>query len=694
MNAPPPPKRSIGLASWLGGGSVIVVLAAVAAIAIACSLILDRLVADQALTRVQLAAASSREALRRMGEDVLSDARVLAERPTLQRLLTTSEPPEAIEFFLRRYCESSGSDVCGVVGPNGLVAAVGTTVDWGEIATANDEQGDRFLLAPRTGSAPIWGASAAVLPVPGTRAIALRFADAQLVRELGQQAGAQIGLENFASYVAAPNARLTALHGAALKNGRSAVMKLPGEDTYAASIVVSAASGEVIGLLSATLDGREFTDTVTKFNRVLTVTAIVVVLVAGLAGLLYGRWLARPVVALRDVAARIGQGDFSASIPPIAPYEVGALARSMDEMRQNLIDLTQTLRRREAEAQAVLEGIVEGVYSVDLERRIRYVNPQTARLLGRSADQLLGQFCGDVLQPRAVNGKRPCDEHCPIFEARTAGHGRAAETLCLASGAARSVVIVSAAPVAGQQVQVIRDETELEAARRARDSVLGNISHEFRTPLAAQLASIELLRDGLETLPPANQRELLANVERGVLRLMRLIDNLLEGVRIEAGQLAIRSQSVQLSQVIQEAIELLEPLLDQRHLQLHQSLDAALPSIEGDSQRLVQVFVNLLSNAIKFSPERGTIRVSAQRVASELHAWVEDEGPGLASENASTIFERFRRGDGTEPDVPGLGLGLSIAKSIVERHQGRIWVERTTEGRTRFSIALPCGVPA
>jgi K+-sensing histidine kinase KdpD len=156
---------------------------------------------------------------------------------------------------------------------------------------------------------------------------------------------------------------------------------------------------------------------------------------------------------------------------------------------------------------------------------------------------MIGQFCGDVLQPEEENGVRPCERDCPIVAARSTGQARSAEKICRTDGTRRSVVITSAAPVEGQQVQVIRDETDLEAVRRARDSVLANISHEFRTPLAAQLASIELLRDGLGAMTPDQQRELVESLGRGAQRLTWLIDNLLESVRIESGQLATTSSA-------------------------------------------------------------------------------------------------------------------------------------------------------
>jgi signal transduction histidine kinase len=263
--------------------------------------------------------------------------------------------------------------------------------------------------------------------------------------------------------------------------------------------------------------------------------------------------------------------------------------------------------------------------------------------------------------------------------------------LCMADGSKRATIIVSAAPVGGMQVQVLRDETELEAVRRARDGVLGNISHEFRTPLAAQLASIELLREGIATMDSAAQAELLENVQRGVLRLMRLIDNLLESVRIESGQLSIRQQQVDLADVIHEAADLLQPLLAQRSLRLVYALDWLDFAVPGDSQRLLQVFINLLSNAAKFAPEGSEIRVEGRRSGQELELWVEDAGPGVAGGPNGAIFERFQRAEGVEPDAPGLGLGLWIVKSIVERHGGAIDVSRTPDQHTRFTLRLPIG---
>jgi signal transduction histidine kinase len=347
------------------------------------------------------------------------------------------------------------------------------------------------------------------------------------------------------------------------------------------------------------------------------------------------------------------------------------------------------LRRSEAEAQAVLSGIVEGVYAVDRSRVIRYLNPQAARMLGVQPHDAIGRFCGDVLKPCLENGQRPCETRCPILRARGEGNSQATEWLQLQDGRVRTTVITSAAPVDELQVQVIRDETELEGVRRARDSVLANISHEFRTPLAAQLASIELLRDGLESMPRAEQKELVLSLQRGTLRLTRLIDNLLESVRIESGQLAIRHQSVAIAEIIEDAMELIGALLTQRNQRLVVDIPDSLPRVDGDGPRLTQVFVNLLANASKFAPEGSPICVGALEHEFQVVIWVEDEGPGVPQIETGSIFERFHRGPDEEPEPGGLGLGLWIVKSIIERHGGTIAASRTPEAKTRFEVALP-----
>jgi signal transduction histidine kinase/HAMP domain-containing protein len=677
------------LGVWIALINVAIVLLVVGGISISAIGSLRDLANQQGSARVQLAGAMAREDLRRYGEDALTQAKSVADRQTLQRMLADRRT-SSLGLYLRRSCNSDAIVSCAVFESGKLVAQAGVALPWEEVEASASEQGERFLAVPSVGRYAVLGASAQIGGATGRRLYVARLLDDRLAAILTERVGVPIRLINYRTFVEDKRVDdFTRLHSAGLSDGRSAVLRIDDLGLYAASFPVFASTGEAIALLEARLPSGEIDASVGSLVRRLLATAIVLAALAVLAGVILGQQVTGPLGTLSDAVERLGHGDFSTSIPVGGTQEVRTLASTVQNMRDNLVQLTGELRRREAEAQAVLGGIVEGVYAVDRSRVIRYLNPQAARLLGVQAHEAIGRFCGDVLKPCLENGERPCETRCPIVRARVEGNAQATEQLDLRNGAPRTTIITSAAPVDELQVQVIRDETELEGVRRARDSVLVNISHEFRTPLAAQLASIELLREGIEAMSREQQKELVFSLERGTLRLTRLIDNLLESVRIESGQLGIRHQNVSLAEVIEDADALIGALLNQRRQRLELEFPQDLPPVDGDGPRLTQVFVNLLANASKFAPEDSVVRVGAAHHDAMVTAWVEDEGPGVPELETGTIFERFSRGAGEEPEPGGLGLGLWIVRSIIERHGGAIAARRTPDGKTRFEVRLP-----
>src|SRR6185437_2024131 len=563
---PDPANTSLGW--WMAAVHVLLVLLVGVGLSATAIGMLRVLADEQGKSRVLLAGATAHEDVRRMTEDALASARVLAQRPTLQRLLDQHQD-EAIAPFLRRFCDTSQLDACAVFSGATLLAATGPALDWQGVKSEGAEQGPTFLALPTNMRLAAFGAFVS-MPGPGNiRIYVLRLLDARLAGDLTQRVGTRVRFVDYRSYTADPVNAYTALYSAALADGHSAVRRIDSLGLYEASVPLFASSGEAIGFIDAAVPISLVESSTTRLVRALVVTTLILAAFAMLAGTILSRRVVGPVRALTDAAVRIGHGDFSASIPPGGAAEVGA--------------------------QAVLGGIVEGVYAVDEQRNVRYLNAQAARLLRIEPQEAVGRFCGDVLKPLEVDGRRPCEHRCPILTARSEGSAQCVERL-RRGDETRTAVVTSAGPVDGLQVQVIRDETELEAVRRARDSVLANISHEFRTPLAAQLASIELLLDNLDTMAPGQRRELTESLQRGTQRLTQLIDNLLESVRIESGQLAIRRQSVDLAEVIDDARTLIGSLLALRRQRLEVSLPEELPPVEGDRHRLTQVFVNLLAN--------------------------------------------------------------------------------------------------
>jgi signal transduction histidine kinase/HAMP domain-containing protein len=695
--------RRLSLGTLLTGVNVGLVATTVVCVVWAAAGLLRRLADERSLAHVTLAASSAVRSIERSAEDLLVSAHLLAERPTLASLIQEQDAP-ALADLLRRFRRTSHLSGCAVLHQGRLLARDGM-LPWEEIVRLPRDVDRPFALHPNAGGPPLLGAWSLVPAMPHSTVVVALVLDDAFAAATGKQVGLPVRILDRQQALA--EALQEPLRGRALDMEGPVAERLDEAGLYLAVVPLRASTGEVIGVVETELPTTNPISSQRHFLRSLLLIAIGVGGLAVLASVLVGRRLVRPLVTLTDASARIGLGDLSTPIPRIPGTEIGALAATMEEMRGSLLHLTAKLRHRQAEAEAILTGIVEGVFSVDRERRIRYLNPQAAAILGVRPEQAIGRFCGDVLNPQGPGGVRPCEERCPIIHARFRGRARATEDLLLSSGARRSVVITSApadadrhgdaagadAEIEGvRQFQVMRDETDVEATRRLRDTVLANITHEFRTPLTAQLASIELLRDRLGELKAGDARDLILSLERGTLRLTQLIDNLLESVRIDAGHDSIRRQPVALEDVVDEAVDLARPLLALREQKLHVDVPFPLPSVSGDTPRLVQVFVNLLSNANKFAPPGSTISIGGEVRDHEVALWVEDEGPGLPQEAGDRLFERFMRSPGQEPPESGVGLGLWIVKSIVERHGGRVEArDRSGAPGTRIWVFLPVG---
>lgn len=237
-------------------------------------------------------------------------------------------------------------------------------------------------------------------------------------------------------------------------------------------------------------------------------------------------------------------------------------------------------------------------------------------------------------------------------------------------------------------VASLRDTTERQRLDRLKDDLISTISHELRTPLTSVIGALSLLRaDAAGTLPDEAQ-ELVRIAESNGQRLIRLINDMLDIDRIEAGKFRLATAPLDLRDVVRRACDDHAVLATSHAV----TLDCELPTeplmVDGDEARLLQVLANMLSNALKFSPAGSTVTVCARRDGRAVLVEVADEGPGIAEEFRSRIFGRFERAAHTE-GWAGTGLGLAIARDIVARHGGDIWFEDRRPGGTRFVFSLP-----
>jgi K+-sensing histidine kinase KdpD len=223
-----------------------------------------------------------------------------------------------------------------------------------------------------------------------------------------------------------------------------------------------------------------------------------------------------------------------------------------------------------------------------------------------------------------------------------------------------------------------------------RSYFLANISHEFRTPLTALNASVELLLEDIEELSLAEIAELLNSIHLSVTGLQTLIDNLLESTSIEAGRFRIRCQPTDLGDVVTDALQVMKPLLERRKQNLSLAIPARMPLVSVDPTRLTQVLVNLLSNASKFSPMESIIELRL-KIANErtLRISISDQGPGIPLPDRSKLYHRFTRLGETERAQYGIGLGLSVVKAIIEAHHGEVGMEERPGGGSVFWFTIP-----
>jgi signal transduction histidine kinase len=229
---------------------------------------------------------------------------------------------------------------------------------------------------------------------------------------------------------------------------------------------------------------------------------------------------------------------------------------------------------------------------------------------------------------------------------------------------------------------------DLLSVDEMKTNFLANVSHELRTPLTSIRSFSELLLD-YQHEPPL-QQEFLRIISSESERLTRLVNDVLDISRIEAGHMNWHMDSVDVSTVLQGLATTFRPQMGIAKLDFDVELAANLPLVHGDPDRLNQLFENLLSNAMKFTPEGGTVVLRAQALHNEVHVSVRDTGVGIATADQARIFEKFQQLGDTLTDKPrGAGLGLPICRDIINHHGGRLWVQSAPGAGSTFSVALP-----
>ncbi|HNW38921.1 MAG TPA: ATP-binding protein [Candidatus Omnitrophota bacterium] len=335
---------------------------------------------------------------------------------------------------------------------------------------------------------------------------------------------------------------------------------------------------------------------------------------------------------------------------------------------------------------AVIRSVAEGLLVVDAKGKVIMMNPAAERLLGVSRKDKIGKSINDSLKEEQLVSLVKDSKSNDGKEIELSSQNNETSKTIRAS----SAVIENENGQTVGMVSVLSDITKQKEIDRLKSSFVANVTHELRTPLVSIDKAITLLLSKNAGGLSESQEQFLSIASRNCKRLGLLINDLLDLAKLEAGKMDIRLAPSFINQAINDSVEGLVAWASAKSISLVKQIPENLPAVKIDADKIVQVLNNLIGNAIKFTPANGTITVSVQLYGDhEVMVSVQDTGVGIAKNELDKVFDKFyQTGERVATDVSGTGIGLSIAKEIVQAHGGKIWAESDSGQGTKFSFTV------
>ncbi len=436
--------------------------------------------------------------------------------------------------------------------------------------------------------------------------------------------------------------------------------------------------GEVLGIARVALPLTEAESLVRRITVSMATAMAIAALLVILTAWLIARITTRPIREITAASKKIASGELEQKITIETGDEVEELAHSFNEMSSKLKALVDTISGDKARLETILDNMADGVIMTDNEGDISLANRAVKKLF-KIKDAVNKPLIEAVRDYEVDELLKLCIQTLEVQDTQ------------YESGTSKKFLRAIAVPITsykpGGVLILFQDLTDIRNLQTTRRELIGNISHEFRTPLASIKAMVETLQDGAVD----NREEamdFLARIAGEVDRLTQMVAELAELTRIETGKAELRLETVNLNLLIEEIIKQLSPQAERQQLSIKKDLDSALPPVQADIERIRQVIVNLTHNAIKFTSPGGNITIASRSNDNSVTVDVTDTGTGISRSDLPHVFERFYKAD-TARSGGGTGMGLAIAKHVVEAHGGSIRV-RSEEGKgSTFSFDLP-----
>ena len=436
----------------------------------------------------------------------------------------------------------------------------------------------------------------------------------------------------------------------------------------------------------------------------LAIPAVAIVMLLVLVAVV-ARILLDPLAAIANSARQISGGNFDVSLPRESKDEIGDLARAFREMttavqrRQREVTEARIKAEREHQRlQATIETVPVALVIVDADTgRIALQNRAAGALIGQEPDDPAAREAfwrsfrittreGALVDMRARGAERVLQGQTIVGEELVVQHPDGREI----------PILMSAAPLREDTgrisggVAAFQDITSLYEVDRLKSEFVSIVSHELRTPLTSIKGALQLLID--ERLASDPDREMLLDVAlSNTERLVRIINDILDISKIEAGKLELNPRPHAVAEVVKQSLENVEPIARGALVTLKADMEPGIPSVQADLDRTIQMIVNLLSNALKAAPPRSEVTLAARRTGDGFVAFsVTDHGKGIPADKIGLLFQKFQQLDGANTRrARGTGLGLAIVKALVEMQGGQVSVQSEVGHGATFTVTVP-----
>ncbi len=447
---------------------------------------------------------------------------------------------------------------------------------------------------------------------------------------------------------------------------------------------------------SAMFDAEAKTHSIANKTASGTMIASIVILVLSIMATVWlTRVLIKPAEELTEKVKQIGQGKLDLKIDVHSNDEIGHLSSEFNKMTERLRKFEQMNVERiiseKRKSEAIVESISDGLIVTDAQMRILHVNKVITDLFGLSEQTAVTAPLGDAISDERI---------LTMIRAASRPGGEATDQngsyLRFQRGAVQYYFRPKLSKIFDNKgglygvVTLLQDVTQFKELDEKKSEFIATLSHEFRTPLTSINMSVDILNQGI--LGPLNdrQKELIDSTKEDCNRLTKLARELLHLSKLESGKMEFKDEELDVRAVVESSLRPLRLQFKEKHVTLASEISPTLPRLVADEQQVSSVITNLVTNALKYTQSSGVVTIRVGEEGDALRVDVEDTGQGIAAEHLDKVFDKFVQVKRSSSATPGsVGLGLAIAKEIVEAYGGKIWVKSEVGRGSTFSFTLP-----